>query len=369
MPFFRGCPLCLVKVIPCPMVIKTPNHIVQKTVSEQFALLDIDDPQINILFDLSLKKLDRAVEENRALGFILEARLEGNEKKDAPASGLPTEKDILKTELKVPAISKVVFDLESAMKNNSASAVDLAEIVTRDPGLAALILKLVNSPFYSLCGKVDTLSRAIAVIGTRQLCMLAVGASIMDSLAKENIPGLDMRAYWRHSVACGTIARRLAGIHFPGMTETCFVGGLIHDLGLVAICKMNKDLGGLLLDRAREEKTPLCQVEEDVLGYTHAKAGGLLMKKWNFPLTLVAAVLYHHTPAATTKHPVPLVVYAANFIASAGGYPIEYGIRLEPPSAFVLQKILPNPDKLLKLLKESEQEIKTISQMIFDGTA
>jgi len=174
----------------------------------------------------------------------------------APDNGQKiVEKDFLKKltkeNISLPEIPSIVFELNEVIANPLSSAEDIAQVVHRSPSLTALLLKIVNSPFYGFPSKIDKISLAVTLIGTREISGLALGISVI-SLFK-NIPKeiLNMYSFLKHSLACGIISRILAAHKNIPQTEQLFVSGLLHDLGRLILYSYFPEEARHLLCRAR----------------------------------------------------------------------------------------------------------------------
>ncbi|MCG8101524.1 MAG: HDOD domain-containing protein [Candidatus Thiodiazotropha endolucinida] len=179
------------------------------------------------------------------------------------------------------------------------SVATLGEIISQDTDLSARLLRLVNSAFFNLKVPVETISRAITIIGTnelRNLVMATTAARIFTG-----IPGdlVDMTEYWRYSITAGVVAGELAKRCNVLHSERLFVMGVLHDIGRLAIyLKMPQESRDILLITGGDD-TLLPDAENDVLGFTHMDVGEALLRKWKLPESIVSVVAHHHRPAST----------------------------------------------------------------------
>lgn len=192
-----------------------------------------------------------------------------------------------------PEVCIRLLDLVDSPKS---TAHEIGEVIGSDPNLSARLLKLVNSSFYNYSGRIDTLSRAIAIVGTRELYSLAISVSAIRAFSKIPAQLINMDTFWRHSLFCGIIARYLAkrcGILHP---ERLFVAGLLHDIGeLVLFARVAEKSRDLMLMAERDENT-LAYAERQEFGFNHTDLGGMLAALWKLPDTLVEAISCHHNP-------------------------------------------------------------------------
>lgn len=190
--------------------------------------------------------------------------------------------------------------LNEVVNDPHSSASDVAEITARDPALAARILKIVNSPYYNFPSKVDTISRAVTILGTSDLFALATAVSAARVFA--NIPSTLVKPenFWRHSICTGLAARKLAKRCGVLRGERLYVAGLLHDIGsLILYRKFPNKVSAVLLASAGDEEV-LARVEQEMFGFDHAELGGALLELWNLPVSLLSAVRYHHDPEQAT---------------------------------------------------------------------
>ncbi|MDD4952622.1 MAG: HDOD domain-containing protein [Desulfovibrionaceae bacterium] len=241
--------------------------------------------------------------------------------------------DLLKDNPSLPSLPQIFFELQTALARPTASASDLARVIGRDPGLSALLLRMVNSAFYSFPSRIDSISRAVTVVGVRQLSLLAMGSSVMDLFKDIHGSALDLKGFWMHSVACGTVARELCRVCKTEKPERCFVAGLLHDIGLMVLAKSAPEALGQALDLARAEGLPLHLAERRLMGFDHARLGGMLLQKWRLPFELVGAVIEHHSAPGQDSPDEALAVHLAEIIVcglGVGNCPENAVPRSEP---------------------------------------
>ena len=194
------------------------------------------------------------------------------------------------------SLPDVCVKVNRLVDSPSYSARSVGEIVSRDTDLSARLLRLVNSSFLGLRAPVDTISRAIAVVGTnelRNLVMATTAARIFTGIPSDLV---NMHDYWRHAVATGVIAKDLAVLSNVLHSERLFVMGMLHDIGRLVIyltlAEQSRDI--LLITGGDDWLLP--ETERDILGFDHMDVGAELLRKWNLPDGLIAVVGGHHHP-------------------------------------------------------------------------
>jgi len=213
-----------------------------------------------------------------------------------------------------PDVYVKVFDL---MESPTATADEMGLIISQDPSLTVRLLKIVNSPFYSFRSRIDTVSRAVAVVGLRELYSLVVAVSAVKSFSAIPNDVVNMDTFWRHSIYCGIISRLLAKKCNVLHTERLFIAGLLHDIGSLVIYNRVPDIAKNLLQIANGDEEELFAAELDKLGFTHAGLGGELLKQWSLPESLQEAVACHHRPGdAKNAKMEAAIVHMANVLAN-----------------------------------------------------
>ena len=238
--------------------------------------------------------------------------------------------ELIRNKIKLPSLPIIFNQINEAISDPRSSATHVANIINKDSSLSARLLKIVNSAFYGFPSRIDTISRAVAIIGTKQLSILALGTSAISVF--KDIPSdlIDMRSFWKHSVACGIIARIISSYRNNTMTERFFLAGLLHDIGRLIIFKYLPLQAKEALLRANRTNSLLYKTEEDVTEFDHALIGSMLVKEWKLPAILQDAIRYHH-PCSERQIPLePAVVHLSDIITNALGIGTS-GEQFVPP--------------------------------------
>jgi HD-like signal output (HDOD) protein len=218
----------------------------------------------------------------------------------------------------LPSLPLVYTSLRAALDDPRTSVTRIADILGQDAALTARLLRLVNSAFYAFSVPVETVSRAVLLVGTEQVHDLALATMVVRLF--DGIPGglIDMPGFWRHGLATGVAARVLAGFRRESNVERLFVAGVLHDVGRLVLVRGQAAACRQALVRCRREGTPLTAIERETLGVDHTDVGGALAMAWHLPPALRDAVAFHHEPGQATDHPdEAAVVHLADVIVHA----------------------------------------------------
>jgi putative nucleotidyltransferase with HDIG domain len=202
----------------------------------------------------------------------------------------------------LPTIPDILFQILKILDDPDSGAADLTEVVRLDAPLTARILRLANSPYYSARGDMADIHRCIAVLGYRTIRQVAICVSVATSVvaAAGKAEGqLDYKELWRHSVATGAIAKKLAEMVDYPEPEEIFTAGLLHDLGKFILEIYSPQSYGQVIRSRRERDMSLLEMEREVFGFDHAVLGEAFGFSWRFPGTLTRCFGRHHDVSPT----------------------------------------------------------------------
>ncbi|HIJ78003.1 MAG: HDOD domain-containing protein [Desulfobulbaceae bacterium] len=201
---------------------------------------------------------------------------------------------------------------------------DIVHVAKHDAALTANILRVVNSAAFSRSITIDTIDRAVSLLGGDIIVGMAL-AETAETFFKKDLTGYGGHQYdlWRHdlrtAIASKKIAEKSAG---KINADVAFTAGLLHDLGKAILSDflqgtMEKILAAI--DSGQYADYPTA--EKEIVGVDHGYIGYLMIKKWNLPESILDAVRYHHEPAAAQPELRPLVyaVHLGDLIAMMSG--------------------------------------------------
>lgn len=274
---------------------------------------DISHTGIQAIFQSAV---DYRYHNNNILAIKPHTPLPPNFKLDL-SKGLKTQIDF--SNICLPETPAIILDLNEVLEDPKSSVNDVADVVNRSPSLAALLLKMANSAFYGFTSKTDTISRAVNLIGTREVSSLLTAIASMRLF--NNIPAdlIDMCAFLRHSLSCGILSRILAAQKNLVSTERLFVAGLLHDIGRLVLYKYFSEQARLILSVAEKTGTSLYEIEKKCLGINHEQIAGYMLRKWKLPIPLVKSIAYHHSPNRYPDSIEADIVHLADITVNALG--------------------------------------------------
>lgn len=198
----------------------------------------------------------------------------------------------------LPAMTDIVCDFLVAIEDPDWSAASIARIIARDPVVAAGVLKVANSSYYSFQRRISNLEGAIAVLGLSTIKSLVLAAGV-KSMNKRF--GLIEKLLLEDAIGCALCAREIArktGCYDP---EEAFLGGLLRHIGKIAMNNLDGDKYAHLVQDIYNGEGDTRSLEHKYFPYSHAAIGAALLNHWNLVPQLVVSTLYHDDPSPSEK--------------------------------------------------------------------
>lgn len=272
----------------------------------------------------------------------------------------------IRDDLSLGSLPQIFQRLVQIINDEHSSAADVAEVITTDTDLAARVLRVVNSPLYGLSSRIGTVSRAVAILGGAQLVSLAMGVCVVSTF--KGIPArvVNMRDFWRHSLACAIGARLLGSMLRLAHPERLFVAGLLHDIGRLAMYKLTPEQARQAIAHAHAEGILLRTAEHRCLGFTHDTLGGLLLEAWRLPPVLVDCVRSHHALDLAEAVKEAACVHIADCMANAlelGGSGDHY---LTPLDLAAWKTLGLSTTCLRETLRQTEHQVEDVFRFFLE---
>jgi HD-like signal output (HDOD) protein len=215
----------------------------------------------------------------------------------------------------ISSLPTIFYQINEAVEDPECSFVEIGEIISGDPSLAARLLRIVNSSFFGFPSKIETISHAVTIVGMAQLHDLALATTVVNQFKGIQKNLMSMEKFWLHSVATGLAARIIAVYRREPNADRFYLMGMLHDLGrLVLFLNVPEQMQKVM--NSYEEGGVLYEVENQTLGADHAGVVGMLLEMWKLPEMLQEAVAYHHMPSQSPRYPTAAsIVHVADIIA------------------------------------------------------
>lgn len=278
-------------------------------------------------------------------------------------------RDIIERNAPLLSLPAIAVRLNEMVDDPYCTAADIDALFERDPELTARLLKIVNSPFYGFPSRINSVARAITILGARQLRDLVLAIAVIMRFGKRLPMPLDVDDFWRHSLCCATVARALANRMRLGNRERYFVAGLLHDIGRLALYLMMPEQARQLIQRAAKPDGIPGDLERSIFGVDHMEVGAALLRAWRLPESLVEPAAFHHAPRRAEHYPrETAVVHIANVVANSlrPGLPGDNDEHCDPHAL----RLLGLEDDILDMvLKEVDTRLEDTVQVLYTGEA
>jgi putative nucleotidyltransferase with HDIG domain len=259
----------------------------------------------------------------------------------------------------LPSIPNTLNKVLNELARDSSTADTIETIIKEDPLLTAKLLKVANSPYYGMAGKISSIARAIVIMGFAEVRNLVVGVSLTTMVTGDlGFEEFKTKDLWLHCVAVATAAQKLAQ-HIPGIDpEEIFTLGIMHDIGRFLQCLYFPNEMRELL-RANNGIKNLYAAEEKA-GMPHTEIGAYLAHRWQLSELFVEAIRYHHRPQGAGPYmPQAAVLFLADQLCKK----LQIGWHGEDTdNRLLIPKILALPQDIIKnianYMKEQKDEIE-----------
>ncbi len=280
-------------------------------------------------------------------------------------SKYPTPGALLESESDLVSLPDIVVLLQEAIADPHSTAESIASIISRDPALTARLLRLANSPIYGFGGRIDTVSRAVTLVGVEPIYHLALSTCALHSFRNIPVQLIDMDEFWVQSVYSGVVARLLAVKANVLHPDRLFVAGLLHGIGsLLIYCKCPDQAREILLaSQGKRELVPL--LENDLLGFSYADVGAEIARRWNMPPWLVVSIANHIDPEAASSFQLETsLLHLADRLTSVlvFGEAVEDILAEIPPSVLELTRL--NEGQILQVMTAVYYEFTEVADVL-----
>jgi putative nucleotidyltransferase with HDIG domain len=259
----------------------------------------------------------------------------------------------------------MAVELLRLVDDPAVSVIKIENILRRDPGLTANVLKLANSAYFGIPHKVGSVRQAVILLGLKRLIQMVI-ASCVSAVMEKPIPGYDLPPgeLWRHSMAVSIAAEGLVKELKLVAAEEIFTAALLHDVGKLILGKFVKD-DFQKIQNVLSQGISFEMAEKIVLGTDHADIGARILSKWSLPSEIVNAVRWHHHPEMAAQPDTMLdIVHVANVLCLMIGYGIGRDGLQHKPSQVVVERLGLTKAHLEKVASETTQWVDEFAQAL-----
>ncbi len=230
----------------------------------------------------------------------------------------------LATQLKtIPSLPVIYNEIMTRLQNPDVSLKEIGEIISKDIGMSAKILQIVNSSFFGVAKHIESVERAVALLGLDIIRSLVLSVHLFEKFKESKVSILILNRMWNHSMDVANNAKILGDILGldSKLLDYTYMAGMMHDIGkLILIAEVPETYQNIMKDSI-EEDVPLRVKEREVFHASHAELGAYLLGIWGLQQPVIEAIAYHHVPSAS--HTDTITPLTAVHLANAFDYELN----------------------------------------------
>lgn len=249
----------------------------------------------------------------------------------------------------IPTLPTIVFELNELLQDPNTPITDISDIIEKDQAMSLRVLKLVNSAFYGIHKEVNDIGNAIVLLGFNTVRNAIVSLGVINSFSGiKSLEGFDIRDFWKHSLAVAVVSKGLAEKTKIASPDSCFVGGLLHDIGKVILAQYFQDLFEKVWNATKKENISFYEAEKKEISIDHAIIGAHLATNWELPESFIDVIRWHHDVRNDSESKkMILIIYLSDIIVNSYDADPDCNIdlsRMHPAASKFLKKQLGDVD-------------------------
>lgn len=268
----------------------------------------------------------------------------------------------------LPTLPVITFEVNKMLANDRITVDKLSKTIEKDQVIVSKLLKLVNSSFFGVRSRVGSVSEAVVRLGFNSVRNVIVSVSVFESLTLDGeTTDFNIQDFWTHSVAVAITSRYLSEKSRIQDPDDCFVGGLLHDIGMIIIARYFPDILIRLIHRVKEDRISIYDAEHALIPIRHNKIGEIIAKRWQLPQALCDTLKYHHTPNKYAVNPELLTLVHLGDIIVRRNLPTSINPIKENVNPVLSCVSAPFERKLEYLYRTSEEWFPDVKDLIRDA--
>lgn len=210
----------------------------------------------------------------------------------------------------LPTLPGYVLELNTLLSSPSVDLKRVAKVIRNDPNMSAQVIRLCNSALFSLRRRVLSIEEAAILMGSERLRTLALTRSLMEFTGRQ-LPRGEVQAFWQHGFMSGLLSERIAKWIEYTERERAYLGGLLHDIGMLPLLVVAAEENTLKGDTISGPWRGSLGAEKVHFGLTHCEVGRWIGQSWNFFPSFIDVFENHHTPGRSVRDPHLVGIVAA----------------------------------------------------------
>ena len=198
----------------------------------------------------------------------------------------------------LPGLPQSAIRLLELSQDPSNGPAEFAVPIEVDPGLTGQVLRFVNSSYFGFAREISSIKMAITLVGIRTIKNFSLWSAVFSLMSNPKCGPFDLKSLWQDSLRRALFARALAKMLGMKEAEDTFAAALLQDMAIPILAKESPQLYVKLLESRKQGQIRLSSLENQIFGWNHAQAGGMMARHWNLPDDF-ASLIENHT--ATEK--------------------------------------------------------------------
>ena len=250
---------------------------------------------------------------------------------------MPTADQIINKFSDSKTLPHVAIKVTQLVNDENSTMHDFEETIQMDPILVTRLLRLVNSPYFGLTNKVDSVAKAVVFVGMKSLRNLVAVEALRDMFKDNGKPGgFSRKNLWLHSATVALLAEMIGKRIFGDAREDLFLAGIIHDIGLIVEDQVVGDLLRQVCQRYTPGTKSFVDSEREIIGTDHCEVGFKLATGWNMPDDVLNAIRGHHLVEKSVRpESVTGIIQLAEYIAVKMKFGMLPGVVEQLPAHLV----------------------------------
>ena len=257
----------------------------------------------------------------------------------------------------LPSMPQILVQLLEYCDQEDVGIAGLGDLVNKDTGVAAKVVSIANSAYYRRSRVLDGVDQCVNMLGMDAIRSIVLNHSIIELFSRFRGAGdFDLTHFWRHTLRCAVMAKRLADrMNYPNPQEA-YLAGLLHDVGQLALISVAPERYVPIL-MAHADEDELLRREQEVFGLSHAEVGAWLAERWQLHPFLVDAILYHHEPAARIRsaHALVQIIRLSDALSASLDDPDKLTDALSADAGM-------NRDEAVALMTGADMDVRIIAE-------
>lgn len=214
---------------------------------------------------------------------------------------------------KLPSPPSTYIAIQKMLDSKGFHSKNLVELLHKQVTLSAMVLKAANSSFYGAKQPVETLERAVSLLGAKTVQAITLGAELFTQVDKSKAKMFGIDRLFEHSIRVASEASALA-TRDPSTKELkdlAYTAGLLHDIGKLICMQAAPSDYQTVVERVGKTSKSLYQSEVSAFGVSHQEVGAYLLTLWGLPETIIEAVAFHHQPLLSPSREISVLTFVA----------------------------------------------------------